>query len=97
MAALRTVKRSAGYRTVRPDLYSLRPTDVWSEQESRLTFVAFGLVPGRAYEKGGMAVFAVDDGSSRLVSARVAEFGDGGTVAAIHTLHQDAELLAAGA
>jgi hypothetical protein len=91
------VKRSAGYRALRPSLFSLHPTDIWSEQDSKLTFVAFGLAPGRAYQKGGMAVFAVHDTTSRLVSARVAEFGDGGLVAAIHTLHQDAELLPTGA
>jgi hypothetical protein len=85
--AIRAVKRSAGYRMLRPDLLSIHPTDLWSEEEPRLTFVAFGLRPGGARRGPGIAVFAVSDASGTLVSARLVELGDDGMVAAVHTLH----------
>jgi hypothetical protein len=71
---------------LRPDLLSIHPTDLWSEEEPRLTFVAFGLRPGGARRGPGIAVFAVSDASGMLVSARLVELGDDGMVAAVHTL-----------
>jgi hypothetical protein len=86
VAALRVVKRSAGYRLLRPRLLTVHPTDLWSEDESRLTLVAFALRPSGAEGRAGIAVFAIDDADTTLVSARVAEFGDEGTVEVVRTL-----------
>ena len=84
---LRAVKRSAGYRMLRPELLSIHPADFWSEEESRLTFVAFARRADVTRRRPGIAVFAVDGADMSLVGARLAEFGDDGTVAAVHTLH----------
>lgn len=84
---LRAVKRSAGYRMLRPELLSVHPADLWSEGESQLTFVAFARRANGTRGRSGIAVFAVDTADKRLVGARLAEFGDDGTVAAVHTLH----------
>lgn len=86
LPVLRAVKRSAGYRMLRPRLLSVHPTDLWSETELRLTLVAFALRPDGPHGRSGMAVFTVDDADTTRVSARVAEFGDEGTVAAVRTL-----------
>ncbi len=86
MAALRAVKRSAGYLTLRSRLLTVHPTDLWSDEESRLTLVAFALRPGGAEGRAGIAVFAIDDADTTLVSARVAELGDEGTVEVVRTL-----------
>ena len=72
---------------LRPHLLSIHPTDLWSEEEPLLTFVAFGLRPGGACRGAGIAVFAVSDASGTLESARMVELGDDGLVAAVHPLH----------
>jgi len=77
---------------LRPRLLSIHPTDLWSETSLRLTLVAFPLRPGGAQGRAGIAVFAVDDTDATLVSARVAEFGDDGKVAAVHALAPGATL-----
>lgn len=84
---LRAVKGSVGYRMLRPELLSIHPFDLWSEEESRLTFVAFARRATGPRGRSGIAVFAVDTADKRLVGARLAEFGDDGTVAAVYTLH----------
>lgn len=84
---LRAVKRSAGYRMLRPELLSIHPADLWSEEESRLTFVAFARRASGTHGRSGIAVFAVDSADMSLVGARLAEFGDDGRVAAVRTLH----------
>jgi hypothetical protein len=71
---------------LRSRLFTVHPTDLWPDEESRLTLVAFALRPGGARGRAGIAVFAVDDADTALVSARVAEFGDDGTVAMVNTL-----------
>jgi hypothetical protein len=84
---LRAVKRSPGYRMLRPELLTIHPADLWSEEESRLTFVAFARRANATQGRSGIAVFAVNSADMSLVGARLAEFGDDGTVAAVHTLH----------
>jgi hypothetical protein len=86
VAVLRTVKRSAGYRMLRSRLLTVHPTDLWPDEASRLTLVAFALRPDGAEGRPGIAVFAVDVADTMVVSARVAEFGDEGTVSEVHTL-----------
>jgi hypothetical protein len=71
---------------LRPRLLTVHPTDLWSDEESRHTLVAFALRPSGAHGRAGIAVFAIDDAGTTLVSARVAEFGDGSTVEAVRTL-----------
>jgi hypothetical protein len=83
---LRAVERGAGYRMLRPELLSIHPADLWSEEESRLTFVAFARRASGTRGRSGIAVFAGDTADRRLVGAPLAEFGDDGTVAAVHTL-----------
>lgn len=72
---------------LRPELVSIHPAELWEEEEPRLTFVAFARRADGTQRRSGIAVFAVDSADMSLVGARLAEFGDDGTVAAVRTLH----------
>ncbi len=84
------MKRSDSYRRVRPALVSVRPLDLWSEVDGPLSFVAFRLGAGAGHEHGGLAVFAVHDGRSQLVSARVAALDADGALSRVDTLFEAA-------
>jgi hypothetical protein len=75
---------------MRPALLDVRPLDVWSDDGGPLTFVAFRLGEGAGHAHGGLAVFAVDDGRSQLVSTRVVALGADGALSRVETLYDSA-------